>query len=237
MNYKFLTLYLALGAFSVASVSAQNVVNKPKGSDNLYIGAGVGAMSVLNDGLNSPTFNFNLKFGKYINPVWGVRAEIGGLWQSLESQDKGYHEYCKKFAEVNLDATLSLTNLFLKYNEDRKLDLYAFAGPTMNVSKAVSYNHDSEGVDTYPTGDAKARFGATAGLGLDYNLNNKWAIGLESRFVVTPSVFGWGSDCRHGEATTRLTLGVKYTFGGKKFRPAKEIVEKEVIREVTKELP
>lgn len=271
MNYKFLALSLAI-ATSLTATNAQE--KECKKSSNIYIGAGIGAMSVLNDGLNSPTFNMNIKVGKYITPVWGVRAEIGGLWQSLEIQEHNtkitednYYDYCKKFVEINLDGTLSLTNLFLKYDENRKANFYVFAGPTLNVSSAVSGKQTTTinsgftypdiqigGSDQtitgtenrtekvnydYTTEGAKVRIGATVGLGLDYNLNNKWAINVESRFGVTPSIFGWGSECRTAEATGRLTIGAKYTFNGINFcKPITEkIVEKEVVKEVVKEVP
>ena len=266
MNYKYLALSLVLASsFSVMNAEEKKECKKPS---NIYVGAGVGAMSVLNDGLNSPTFNFNVQLGKHITPVWGVRAEIGAMWQSLETQETGYHDFCKKFVEFNVDGTLSLTNLFLKYNPKRVLDLYVFAGPTMNLASAVSGNEvknidinisypditigesnqtitgtktESENVDTnYETKGTKARFGATAGLGLDINLNQKWALNIESRFGVSPSIFGWGSDCRSAEATTRLTIGAKYTFDGKRFccgGGKQTVVEKEVIKEVIKEVP
>ena len=265
MKYKFLAMSILL-ASSFGTIFAQE--NETKKSDNIYIGGGIGAMSVFNDGMNSPTFNINVKVGKYITPVWGVRAEIAGAWQSLEKQDFGYQDYCKKFGELNLDATMSLTNLFLKYNKDRVLDLYVFAGPTMNISSAVSATQKSsqdfeivypnigssetdqvitgsvnkgevETNRSYETGGAKARLGATAGIGLDINLNNKWAVNIESRFAVTPSIFGWGSDCRTAEATGRLTVGAKYTFGGKNFCKGtkSKIVEKVVEKEVIKEVP
>jgi OOP family OmpA-OmpF porin len=155
------------------------------------------------------------------------------------------------FGELNLDATLSLTNLFLKYDENRALDIYAFAGPTMNIASAVSGKtelvstktengyHITTGAPTFESHGTKARLGATAGLGLDINLNNKWALNIESRFGVTPSIFGEGSDCRKAEATGRLTVGAKYTFGGKKFAKGGEakIVEKVVEKEVIKEVP
>ena len=266
MNYKYLALSLVM-ASSMSSINAQEqeACKKP---GNIYIGAGIGAMSVLNDGLNSPTLNLNVKVGKYITPVWGVRAQVGAMWQSLETQEgTGYHDFCKKFVEVNLDGTLSLTNLFLKYNPERKLDFYVFAGPTMNIASAVhgtkttnvnigiSYpdiafgngnqtitgtENRTETTETaYEAEGTKARIGATAGLGLDINLNEKWALNIESRFGVTPSIFGWGSDCRTAEATTRLNLGFKYTFGGKHFCKggAKKVVEKEIIKEVVKEVP
>lgn len=265
MNYRYLALSLIF-ASSFTAVEAQEKAECRKPS-NIYIGAGVGAMSVLNDGVNSPTFNLNVKVGKYITPVWGVRAEVGAMWQSLETQEgTGYHDFCKKFVEVNLDGTLSLTNLFLKYNPERKLNFYVFAGPTMNIASAVHGSEtknvninitypnivigesnqtitgsktETETVDrNYETEGTKARFGATAGWGLDYNLNDKWALNIENRYGVSPSIFGWGSDCRSAEASTRLTVGFKYTFGGRSFCCGKsKVVEKEVIKEVVKEVP
>lgn len=274
MNYKVLALSMILASsFTAIHAEEEKECKKPS---NIYIGASMGAMSVLNDGINSPTFNFNVKLGKYITPVWGVRAEIGAAWQSLEAQEpnikggKSYSDYCKKFAELNLDGTLSLTNLFLKYDPKRKLDLYMFAGPTMNLSTAVSYSQSVKYSDVnvdfnipteYPTGGAtitgtttggekevvenydedgiKARFGATAGLGLAYQMNQNWALNLETRFGIAPSIFGWGSDCKNAEATTRVNLGFTYTFGGKRFCCGKKttVVEKEVIKEVVKEVP
>ena len=240
MKCKLLALSLAFAAFTG--------LNAQEKSDNFYIGAGIGGMTVINDGMNSPTLNINVKLGKYINPVWGVRAEIAGAWQSLERQEyTGYSDYCKKFGEINLDATLSLTNLFLKYDENRTLDFFVFAGPTMNLSSAVSGKTSISGVagesttttTSYESHGAKARFGATAGLGLDINFNNKWAMSIESRFGVTPSIFGEGSDCRKAESTARLTVGFKHTFGGKNFKLKGEdrIVEKVVEKEVIKEVP
>ena len=270
MKYKFLALSLVL-ASSLFVANAQEKEECKKKSSNIYVGAGIGAMSVINSGLNSPTLNLNIKVGKYITPIWGVRAEVAGLWQSLETQEHNYYDYCKKFVEFNLDGTLSLTNLFMKYDANRKLNVYAFAGPTMNISSAVSATQSTkqnieiqypniEQSETsqviqgtvnkgepqternYKTDGAKARIGATAGLGIDFNLNNKWAINVESRFGVSPSIFGWGSDCRTAEATGRLTIGAKYTFNGVNFcKPVSEktiekIVEKEVIKEVPVEI-
>ena len=280
MNYKFLALSLVF-ASSFTAINAQEKEECKKPS-NIYIGAGAGAMSVLNDGLNTPTFNFNVKLGKHITPVWGIRAEVGALWQSLDKQTPkiengiSYKDYCKKFVEVNMDATLSLTNLFLKKNPNRKLDLYVFGGPTVNFASAVSYGQnvsysdieiewdefrddtclpetyptvdtpidgtvtggDKEVKETYESAGIKARFGVTAGLGFAYNMTDKWALNLESRMGIAPSIFGWGSDYRTAEGTARLTLGFSYTFGGKRFCSGKKtVVEKEVIKEVVREVP
>ena len=250
MSYKLLALSLVM-ASSFSAINAQE--KEVKQPSNIYIGVSIGTMSVFNDGMNSPTLNLNFKVGKYITPVWGVRAEIAGAWQSLEKQEYTEHyDYCKKFAEINLDATLSLTNLFLKYNPERKLNVYAFGGPTMNLSSAVSGyckttitgttdENLTESIN-FESNGMKARLGATFGLGLDYNLNSKWAINVESRFGVTPSIFGEGSDCRKAEATGRLTIGAKYTFNGINFskpvveKPVEKIVEKEIVKEVPVEV-
>jgi OOP family OmpA-OmpF porin len=137
---------------------------------------------------------------------------------------------------------LNLTNLIGGYNAERAIDLYAFAGPTLNFAKAIntSLTINQNGVQetTYDAHGMKTRVGATAGLGLAYNLNNKWALNLEGRFGVTPSIFGAASDCRKAEATGRLTLGATYTFGGKNFAKVSDrVIEKEVIKEVVKEVP
>ena len=252
MSYKLLALSLVM-ASSFSSINAQE--KEVKQPSNIYIGGGIGAMSVFNDGMNSPTLNLNLKVGKYITPVWGVRAEIAGAWQSLEKQEYTEHyDYCKKFAEINLDATLNLTNLFFKYNPERKVNVYAFGGPTMNLSSAVSgyckttitgtagENLTEKENINFESNGMKARLGATFGLGLDYNLNSKWAINIESRMGVTPSIFGEGSDCRKAEATGRLTIGARYTFNGINFskpvaeKPVEKIVEKEIVKEVPVEV-
>lgn len=240
MKSKLIIASLLL-AGACATVGAQEKAKyyTEKGSDNIFVGVGVGGMAVFNDGLNTPTFNFNVSVGKYITPVWAVRAQIGGMWQSLDDQDFGYHNYCKKFGELNLDAMLNLGNLFLGYNPDRAFNVYLFGGPTMNIGRAVSTDYvvdltTGEPNCSYSHDGMKARFGATVGLDLAYDLNDKWAINLEGRLGVSPSLFGNASDCRKAEATGRLTIGAVYTFGGKKFVRASNIDEEAVNTEINR---
>ena len=245
MKNKFIALSLLL-AGACTSINAQEAENyyTKKWTDNIFVGAGVGVMSPLNDGLN-PTFNFNISLGKYITPTWGVRAQFSGLSQKLDKQETGFAGDTKSFAELNFDAMLNVTNLLGGYNADRVVDFYLFAGPTMNFAKAVDtnitiYQDGSKDVNFNEEG-MKTRFGATAGLGLGFNVNEKWAINLEGRFSVTPSIFGDASDYRKAEGTARLTIGSTYTFGGKNFakisdRVVERIVEKEVIKEVPVEV-
>ena len=251
MKIKFLALSVIMAGASMFA-NAQETENyyTKKATDNIFFGFGIGGMSVINGGFNTPTLNLNIQLGKYITPTWGVRAEISGLWQSLDKQDynwfetdvKEYKNYCKMFGELNFDAMLNVTNWLGGYNPDRAIDFYLFAGPTMNfASKGTQFTGETTGNNLALLEEAdnmKVRFGATAGLGLAYNLSSKWALNLEGRMGVTPSVFGDASDCRTAESTGRLTLGATYTFGGKKFaKVADRVVEKVVEKEVIKEVP
>ena len=230
---------LLAGACATVSAQEKTKYYTDKASDNIFLGVGVGGMSVINDGFNTPTMNFNISLGKYITPVWGVRGQLSGITQSLDNQDSSYHRYNKKFGEVNLDAMLNLINLFAGYKPSRAFDLYLFGGPTMNLGKAVDTEisiQQGTGKQTYAYSEdgLKARFGATAGLGLAYNINEKWAINLEGRLGVTPSIFGDASDCRKAEATARVNLGFAYTFGGKKFVTASNIDEDAINSEINR---
>ena len=250
MKYRIIALFLLVATVGTAAYAD----DKDKGGKNYFVGAGIGAMTVFNDGMNSPTLNIDVMFGKYITPTWGVRAAISGIWQSLEEQETGYYKYCKKFGELNLDAILNLNSLFGNKNVERAIDVYLFAGPTLNISSAVSMNTsytlsstttsspssvttsstdqtitietESEVTDVsynFESSGAKVRIGATVGLGLAYNINTKWAVNLEARLGVTPSIFGNGSDCRKAEATGRLNVGFIYTIGGKNFKTTPDI--------------
>ena len=241
MKYKFLALFLALASVGTASYAQKT---GDEGGKNYFIGAGIGMMTVFNDGMNSPTLNININGGKYITPTWGIRGELSFAWQSLETQSSGYSAYCKKFGELNLDAVLNLNSLFGNKNPERKVDVYLFGGPTINIASAVSRTTSvttttdvtlgtitesgnysgtattkTTSTDSYDTDGAKLRVGATVGIGLAYNINTSWAVNLEARYGVTPSIFGNGSDCSKAEGTGRLNIGFIYTIGGKNFKP------------------
>ncbi|MCF0186422.1 MAG: OmpA family protein [Bacteroidaceae bacterium] len=248
MKMKLIALSVMLAGASLTA-NAQDNTYTEKWTDNIFFGFGVGGMSVINNGFNTPTLNLNVQLGKYITPTWGVRAEVSGIWQSLNKNPKSswagtdgnYSKYCKKFVETNFDAILNLNSLFGNKNVLRAVDVYVFAGPTLNFSsKGTEFTGTATAQNQLVVQDAdklKVRVGATAGLGLGFNVNEKWAINVEGRIGVTPSIFGDASTCRKAEATGRLTIGATYTFGGKNFKKvADRVIEKEVIREVPKEV-
>ena len=163
MKYRFLAIFLLMAVVGTAAYADDK--KGDKGGKNYFIGAGLGAMTVFNDGMNSPTLNIYIQGGKYITPTWGVRGALSGLWQSLEEQSSGYYKYCKKFGELNLDAMLNLNSLFGNKNIERAVDVYLFAGPTLSLSSAVSgsvvYNASSSSSTSTTTGTTSEGYSYT----------------------------------------------------------------------------
>ena len=226
MKLKVLALSLALAA----GMFAANAQQTYKGND-WFVGVGGGIISVNNGGFNTPSFYGNIMFGKYVTPILGVRGVIGGPFQTLDAKAGNainygtmgtlYSKKNKLFGELNLDAMVNFSNIFA--DDLAKFDVYAFVGPSMNISSvgtmfkggSTAGNFVLVEENTAATNKAKARFGATAGLGLGYNITDAIEIALEGRFGITPSVFGDASQYRKGEGTGRLTLNAIWTIGGK----------------------
>ena len=222
MKLKALALSLALAA-GMFSANAQTAY---KGND-VFVGIGGGIISVYNGGFNTPAVYGNIMVGRYITPVWGVRAVIGGPFQTLNQREGNavnfgpdnqiYNATNKLFGELNLDGMVNFSNIFAA--DLAKFDVYAFVGPTMNISsvgtKFQNGNQVGAAILVNEDNTPKVRFGATAGLGLGYNITNAFELALEGRVGITPSIFGDASQYRKGEMTGRVTLNAIWTINGK----------------------
>ena len=81
MKAKFLTLSILLaGSCVLANAQEKKNYYTKKASDNIFVGVGIGGMSVLNGGLNTPTMNFNLQIGKYITLLIGQNNTTTGIF-------------------------------------------------------------------------------------------------------------------------------------------------------------
>lgn len=220
MKLKVIALSVAMAAACV--VASAQTDSKCK---DVFIGVGAGIASPLTPGFNTPAFYANLQVGKYITPVWGVRGVIGGPFLTLDANDgnayikdgsvKGYSN--KLFGEINLDGMFNITNVFA--DDIAKFNVYLFAGPTVNFSSVgtkFSDVQDAEILRVEDTDSFKARFGATAGLGLAYDFTKVFSLGVEARFGITPSIFGDADAYRKAEGTTRIALNGVWTIGGKR---------------------
>ena len=228
---------LLLAGACAANLNAQEKTNyyTPKWSDNIFISVGGGIHSVANDGFNRISPNFSISLGKYITPTWGIRGQVNGIWQSLCLQEIGYHEHNKNYVGANIDAMVNLSSLFAGANPNRFFEVYGFLGPQVTVAKSANVLIQNDGT-MISDGDekARARVGASAGLGLKFNINTKWTIDVEARGAIAPSIFGNISSHRKAEGTGMLTAGVSYIFGGKKFVPVSKIDEDAVNAEINR---
>lgn len=227
---------LLLAGACAANLNAQEKTNyyTPKWSDNIFVSVGGGIHAINNDGFNKIAPHFSVSVGKLITPTWGVRAQVNGITQHL-CLDDAYWEHNKTYVGGNIDAMINLSTLFAGVNPNRFFEVYGFLGPQVTVAKSANVLIQNDGT-MIPDGDekARARVGASAGLGLKFNINTKWAIDVEARGAIAPSIFGNISSHRKAEGTGMLTAGVSYIFGGKKFVPVSKIDEDAVNAEINR---
>lgn len=239
MKLKFLALTLAMAASTLA-VNAQ----EQKKSNDIFVGGGLGIMSAMTPGFNTPGFYMDVYVGKYITPVWGVRAGLGGPFANLDASDgnavniKGDAVAFKnkKFGELNVDAMLSLSNLFV--DDIAKFNVYLFAGPTVNFSRTGTKFAEVQDANVFLVENEKAfklRAGATAGLGLAYSITDAFALGLEGRFAVTPSMFGDADAYRKAAGNARFTVNGIWTIGGQRGKVARAAAAAAAAGYITKE--
>ena len=201
-------------------------------------------MSAMTPGFNTPTFYMDVYVGKYITPVWGVRAGLGGPFATLDANDGnavnlsgdpiGFKN--KKFGELNVDAMLSLSNLFT--DDLAKFNVYLFAGPTVNFSRTGTKFADVQDASVLLVENEKSfklRAGATAGLGLAYSITDAFALGLEGRFAVTPSMFGDADAYRKAAGNARFTVNGIWTIGGQRGKVARAAAAAAAAGYITKE--
>lgn len=256
--------YFAVAAALVSCVFTANAQQEEKLGNDVWIGVSGGVISTTTTSkMNKPQPYVSIEVGKWFTPVWGGRVAIAGLSQYYGDEPKSMYvqnvdtwSKTQYFGELNVDGILNLSQAISKKSLPL-VDFYLFLGPTMNLaSKCTEFTGVATADATYVVSEANglaARFGATAGLGLSFNISKTCALGFEYRTGVTPSIFGDASICRKAENTNRFSLRFAYTFGGrlgkdgfaKKYGrvetvtntvevPVEKVVTKEVIKEVEK---
>ena len=197
-------------ALVVGSVSAQNEKNNPnyteKWNDNVFVSVGAGATMGLRDAnygngiWRAVNPAFKVALGKYVNPLWSYRLQANGSWRmSLRDANTGIRDK-QEYVNIGLDGIYNLTNAFLGYNPDKKVELSAFGGPYANF--------------TVGNGIQACRPGVSAGLQLKYNFSKFFSVDLEGRMSANRDMNTKIADTWYSE----LSVGVSYVFGGKEFK-------------------
>lgn len=274
------TLMLAGTMTAAAQTDTKQKYYSESFKNNIFISVGAGAQACMNpDNFDygfgkSITPLVNISVGKFFTPIWGFRGQVAFSPKSKLYSQNAYWNYMygdnavkDSYFGINLDGYVNLTNLFCGYKPNRKFEFFAFVGPTMNISKTegawlrghkVNADGSESAVYLLQNNEVRWLVGGSVGLGGKYNINNKWAIDLEVRGTVTPSVYGCKSSAKT-DGMLAANLGVTYTFGGKKFvtcvnnedelnrqinelrealanRPEPKVVEKIVEKEVVKDV-
>ena len=260
MKSKLVILSLLLvGSVITASAQKKEKYYSESFKDNIFLSVGVGGHITANeDSFDELGFGsslapmVSLSLGKFINPVWGVRFQGSAVFNAkLHSEFypgfMGSQPLKRTHGNLHADAMVNLTNLFAGYKEGRMFELMFFAGPSLSLANGFGHTSiqmkggtvqhgttvnfkDIESV-TFDDEKFRAHVGASVGLGAKFNINEYWAIDVEARGYITPSVFVNQSNQKSGEGYITGLVGATYTFGGKKFAPVGSKIDKGALNE------
>lgn len=259
MKRKLLILSLLL-AGGLATANAQDKVKYASESwkDNIFISVGGGIQATANPNTNfgsSITPLVNLSVGKFINPVVGIRGQVYG-WKSRQKTAYPFLDGGKKvkrtenYVGLNLDGMINLTNLLCGYKPGRVFEGMLFVGPSVNFVRnygawnvgygtEVIQNNSKDFIEQITIDPSKTSVtshktrclvGASVGLGAKFNVSNSFAIDLEARGQVTPSILGAYSS-GETDGYVYFSAGGTYTFGGRKFVPINGAIDQSAIND------
>lgn len=190
--------------------------------DNFYLGAKGGVQAVIN-GPHSADFSKNLSpagdiyGGVDFNPFWGLRAQLGYVYQTAYvgptgstfygAENAGYGEkFHVNIINFDVTPTLNLTNAICGYSweKDRKFNAYAFLG--VGVMHAFTSWTNSD--DAYLTG----------GLYGTYKVAPKWYVTAEvaDRFCSSAILGFYNAHPTYHFVSAKL--GVMYKLSDKRFK-------------------
>lgn len=153
-----------------------------------------------------------LDLGYQISPVFGLRADISG-WQGkgYNVMDKAGYKF--NFAQLALDATFDLCNLFGGYKE-RVLNPYLFAGVGGVAYLKNGADNSKNYFANYWT-PVKLSTVARVGLGLDIRLTDLLAIEIEAVENFHSDKFNSkaGEYVLETDQQINLLAGLKFNFG------------------------
>lgn len=117
---------------------------------------------------------------KQISPVFGIGGQL--LMGKLRGTNLNSDLYFKsKFTELNLHAILNLSNIFVKYKENRSLNIYSTLGIGIINWSSVLYDLNTN-IPLFSYSNVtqwKPKLCIPVGLGLQFALNENLGINLE----------------------------------------------------------
>jgi outer membrane protein OmpA-like peptidoglycan-associated protein len=209
----------ALGAFAQSTETQELKPSKDYlvggFADNWFISGGIGFQTYLSEyytagsilGHFSPAVD--LSVGKWLTPVFGVRAQLSGLNQRgynllstpyIDANEMVDNVYKMNFYYFDLHADLlfNIHSQFYRYNPERKYELIPFVGMGWFA--------------TIKDGLANNEFAANAGIINQFRVNDRLDLDLELKAILIKSDID-GNPAKRFNAPASATIGLTYKIG------------------------
>lgn len=211
-------------AFAQQSKSDETLEFRPHWSIGVQGGAGYTVGETINFGkLLSPAGALNVQW--QFHHAFGLRLGVGGWQAKLATVLPEEQIYPFRYAQLNADLMMDLTNLFGGFDHKRLCSTYIFAG----VGGTYAYDNSAAASNrSYFTHYWETKFfvPVRAGLGVDFRLSDVVTLGLEGNANFYSDEFnsktgkGFSPDMHFN-----LLAGLKFNLG-KNTRPSKAYADK-----------
>lgn len=182
-----------------------------------------GLFPVIRNGHSEWRMGEGLQVGWQISPVFGLRGQFlhGQLSGIKRSVDQFFQA---DYLEFNVNATVSLINLFSGSKAERKWNVYLLGGIGLTNYNSTAYKlSDNSLVGRMGYGYGKGLGGRTlegiitGGLGVSYQINDKWSLQFETanRAINSDAMDLWVNIHKY-DVYNYTSLGVSFSFGKSK---------------------
>ena len=260
MNFKKILFVAGLAAASCFTAYAQEEVETEYVfNPHWYVQGQFGFQHTLGEidwaDLNSP--NAQIAVGYNWTSIWGARLAVnawqskGGIQYRNNVPANQTFSYKWNYVAPTLDVTMNVTNLLWGFNPNRLVDFSIYAGAGVNVG---FNNDDAEILNSQFSQDMpdqadyfaylwtghKTRFVAQWGFNLDFRVNDRISLGIESSYNTLSDHYNSKKASNtdwyfNTLASVKVNLGKTYTKRVKPLPPCEPVyVDREVIKEVEK---
>lgn len=160
------------------------MLNKSKFGDNWFFGMHVGSFYSWGNNTSDAGFfgQFRpaaaLSFGKWLHPAGGFRIQAAyGNNKGITPDEKSYTWHT---AAGYLDALFNLSNIFSRYNENRKFDFIFLIGAGMEHTFGFDKKSWNKGEDRIYQTRGENLVALRAGLMAKWRISEKWDFNLEA---------------------------------------------------------
>jgi outer membrane protein OmpA-like peptidoglycan-associated protein len=209
----------ALGAFAQSTETQELKPSKDylvgSFADNWFISGGIGFQTYLSEYYTAGSIldhfspAVDLSVGKWLTPVFGVRAQLSGLNQRgynllstpyIDANEMEDNVYKMNFYYFNLHADLlfNIHSQFYRYNPERKYELIPFVGMGWFA--------------TIKDGLANNEFAANAGIINQFRVNDRLDLDLELKAMILRSDVD-GNPAKRINVPASATIGLTYKIG------------------------